>query len=90
MFKPKRRLHYTCRNATLLEIACHGSSVLKFFFYPFSFWILVITGTLANREDPDEMPRKVAFNQGLHWLLSSNQHLGIGIHHYLELLIYDP
>ena len=27
------------------------------------------TGTLANSEDPDEMPLNAAFNQGLHCLL---------------------
>ena len=27
------------------------------------------TGTLANREDPDEMPQNVAFHQGLHCLV---------------------
>ena len=26
-------------------------------------------GTLANSEDPDEMPHKEAFHQGLHFLL---------------------
>ena len=26
-------------------------------------------GSLANSEDPDEMPRKAAFHQGLHYLL---------------------
>ena len=26
-------------------------------------------GTLANSEDPDEMPHNVAFHQGLHCLL---------------------
>ena len=26
------------------------------------------TGTLPNREDPDEMPHNVAFHQGLHYL----------------------
>ena len=25
--------------------------------------------SLANSEDPDEMPHNVAFNQGLHYLL---------------------
>ena len=28
-----------------------------------------ITSTLANSEDPDEMPHMVAFHQGLHCLL---------------------
>ena len=34
-----------------------------------------ITGTLANSEDPDEMPHYAAFHQGLHCLLSQNQSL---------------
>ena len=29
-------------------------------------------GTLANSEDPDEMPQAAAFHQGLHWLLRQN------------------
>ena len=29
-------------------------------------------GTLANSEDPDEMPHNVAFHQGLHCLLRQN------------------
>ena len=28
-----------------------------------------ITGTLANSEDPDEMPHEAAFHLGLHYLL---------------------
>ena len=28
-----------------------------------------LMGTLANSEDPDEMPHKAAFHQGLHFLL---------------------
>ena len=28
-----------------------------------------IMGTLANSEDPDEMPHRMAFHQGLHCLL---------------------
>ena len=30
-------------------------------------------GTLANSEDPDEMPHNAAFHQGLHCLLTQNQ-----------------
>ena len=30
------------------------------------------TGTLANSEDPDEMPHDVAFHQGLDYLLRQN------------------
>ena len=29
--------------------------------------------TLANSEDPDEMPHNVAFHQGLHYLLRQEQ-----------------
>ena len=32
-----------------------------------------LTGTLANSEDPDEMPLNAAFHQGLHSLLGQNQ-----------------
>ena len=32
----------------------------------------VKTGTLANSEDPDEMPHKAAFHEGLHCLLKKN------------------
>ena len=32
-------------------------------------------GTLANSEDPDEMPQSAAFHQGLHSLLRQNQSL---------------
>ena len=31
-----------------------------------------LTGTLANSEDPDEMPHNAAFHQGLHCLLLIN------------------
>ena len=31
-----------------------------------------IMGTMANSEDPDEMPHKAAFHQGLHCLLRQN------------------
>ena len=31
------------------------------------------TGTIANSEDPDEMPHRVAFHQSLHCLLRLNQ-----------------
>ena len=30
-------------------------------------------GTMANSEDPDEMPHKAAFHQGLHCSLRENQ-----------------
>ena len=32
-------------------------------------YILNPTGTFSNSEDPDEMPHKAAFHQGLHCLL---------------------
>ena len=32
-----------------------------------------LTGTLANSEDPDEMPHQVAFHPGLHFLLRAVQ-----------------
>ena len=38
------------------------------------------TGTLANSEDPDEMPHKASFHQGLHCLLRKKQMPGTGIH----------
>ena len=31
------------------------------------------TGTLANSDEPDEMPHIAAFHQGLHCLLGQNQ-----------------
>ena len=31
------------------------------------------TGTLVNREDPDEMPLHVPFHQGLHCLINKNR-----------------
>ena len=30
-------------------------------------------GTLANSDDPDEIPHNAAFHQGLHCLLSQNR-----------------
>ena len=41
-------------------------------------------GTLANSENPDEMPQYAAFHQGLHCLLRLKQSSGIEIHHNLE------
>ena len=46
--------------------------------------------TLAKREDPDEMPRKVAFHQGLQFLLRSNHSSGPKIYHYLDIATFDP
>ena len=31
-----------------------------------------LMGTLANSDDPDEMPHKAVFHQGLHGLLRQN------------------
>ena len=39
---------------------------------PFDDWKPLLMGTLANSEDPDEMPHKVAFHQDLHCLLIQN------------------
>ena len=33
-----------------------------------------LTGTLANSEDPDEMPQDAAFRLGLHYLLRQNRY----------------
>ena len=30
-------------------------------------------GSITNSEDPDEMPHKATFHQGLHYLLRQNQ-----------------
>ena len=40
------------------------------------------TGTLANRQDPDEMLHNVAFHQGLHCLLRQKNEM----QHLLEIL----
>ena len=45
-------------------------------------------GTLAIREDPDEMPYNVAFHQGLHCLLRNEQCSGTQAH--LNLEFPDP
>ena len=39
-------------------------------------------GTLANSEDPDEMPHYAAFHQGLHCLLRQNESSGIKRHFF--------
>ena len=40
------------------------------YFSPYHFHSgCLSTGTLANSEDPDEMPHNVAFHQGLHCML---------------------
>ena len=50
----------------------------------------LLTGTLANCEDPDEMPHNVAFHQGLHCLLRQNQSSETEIQKFLEIITYDP
>ena len=47
-------------------------------------------GTLANGEDPDEMPQQLAFHKGLHCLLRENKSIGTEVHPSLETLICDP
>ena len=58
----------------------------------FSLFILDTgkTGTLANSEDPDEMPHKAAFHQGLHYLLRYKQFSGAEIHHFIEIVTCNP
>ena len=46
-------------------------------------------GTLANSEDPDEMPHDAAFHQGLQCLLRQNQ-FSEKYNIFLEILICDP
>ena len=58
----------------LLENVCFGclSNVsVRHYFSPLLTGNLEM-GTLANSEDPDEMPQNVAFHQGLHGLLRQN------------------
>ena len=42
-------------------------------------------GTLANSEDPAEMPQNAAFHQNLHCLLREIQSSGTEVHNYLEI-----
>ena len=46
--------------------------------------------TLANSEDPDEMPHDAAFHQGLHCLLREKQSSAKEIQFYLEIIMCDP
>ena len=49
------------------------------------------TGTLANSEDPDEMPHYAAFHLGLHYLLRQNQFSEKeNIIFFLEIITCDP
>ena len=47
-------------------------------------------GTLANREDSDEMQHNVAFHQGLNCWLGLKQASGTEIYHNLENSTFDP
>ena len=52
---------------------------------------LSIPGTLANSEDPDEMPHNVAFHQGLHCLLRLNRSSEKEIQYFKKKIkICDP
>ena len=46
--------------------------------------------TLANSEDPDEMPHNAAFHQSLHCLQTERQKLSSEIQFYLEIITCDP
>ena len=47
-------------------------------------------GTLANSEDPDEMPHNAAFHHGLHCLPRQNPSSETEIQKFLEIITYDP
>ena len=46
--------------------------------------------TLANSEDPDEMPHNVAFHQGQHYLIRQKTIFKEKIQYYLEIITFDP
>ena len=46
--------------------------------------------TLANNEDPDEMPHNGTFHQGLHCLLRQKQSSEKDMQFYLEIITHDP
>ena len=46
-------------------------------------------GTIANSEDPDEMPHNAAFHQGLHCLQRQNQSSDEKIH-FSKIITCDP
>ena len=48
-----------------------------------------LTDTLASSVDPDEMPHKVTFHQGLHCLQRKKQYSGTEIHLNLKLWPLD-
>ena len=45
--------------------------------------------TVANFEDPDEMPHKAAFHQGLHCLLRQNRVSVKEMQFYMEIIKFD-
>ena len=49
-----------------------------------------LTITLADSADPDEMPHKVAFHQGLHCLLRYKQSPGTEIYRFIEISVHEP
>ena len=48
------------------------------------------TGTLANSEDPDEMPHNAALHQGLHCLLRQNRSSEKEIKYISEIITCGP
>ena len=46
--------------------------------------------TLANSEDPDEMPHCAAFHQGLHYLLTQSGSSKREKQYFLEIITCDP
>ena len=46
--------------------------------------------TLANSEEPDEMPHNAAFHLDLQCLLRQKQSTEKEIHFYLEIITSDP
>ena len=46
--------------------------------------------TLANSEDPDEMPHNAAFHQGLHCLLRKKRYSEKQMQFYLEIIACGP
>ena len=47
-------------------------------------------GTLANSEDPDEMPHKAVFHQSLHCLLKQNLSSEREIQYFSKIIACDP
>ena len=46
--------------------------------------------TLANSEDPDEMPHYAAFHHSLHYLLGQKRSSGTETQFYLKIITCDP